>query len=116
VATQAVQLLEVATDSAPMRAIFIAEAFLPVFKEPFQSFVRVTAGRRQRIRIFDWADTSIGPIERWSPGMRSIVSLMLANRFPILLWWGPALCVDLQRCVRTDLGRQASEGLGSTGP
>ena len=42
----------------------------------------------ERIRGFDWSKTSLGPVESWSAALRNTVSLMLANRFPHLLWWG----------------------------
>jgi hypothetical protein len=43
----------------------------------------------QKIRDFDWSKTPIGPIETWSPALRMVVKLMMANRFPMILWWGP---------------------------
>jgi PAS domain S-box-containing protein len=43
----------------------------------------------ERIRAFDWSKTPLGPIESWSPALRNAVRLMLANRLPMLLWWGP---------------------------
>lgn len=42
-----------------------------------------------QIRSFDWTGTPIGSFDSWSPALRSTVRLMLANRFPLLLWWGP---------------------------
>jgi len=42
----------------------------------------------ERIRNFDWSKTSLGSPEKWSQSLKSLVSLMLANRFPMLLWWG----------------------------
>src|SRR5690349_5415137 len=42
-----------------------------------------------RIRAFDWSATPLGPIESWTPALRTMVSILLANRFPLLLWWGP---------------------------
>jgi hypothetical protein len=41
-----------------------------------------------RISAFDWAKTPIGAIESWSPALRMMVRMLLANRFPLLLWWG----------------------------
>jgi signal transduction histidine kinase len=41
------------------------------------------------IRGMDWSKTPIGPVEGWSPTLGMIVDLLLANRFPHLLWWGP---------------------------
>jgi signal transduction histidine kinase/DNA-binding response OmpR family regulator len=43
----------------------------------------------QRIGVFDWSRTPLGPSGNWSPALRTTVGLMLANRFPMLLWWGP---------------------------
>jgi len=41
------------------------------------------------IRSMDWSRTPIGPAEVWSPALRMVVNLMMANRFPMVLWWGP---------------------------
>jgi len=41
------------------------------------------------IRSKDWSKTPLGPIESWSQALRTMVSLLLSNRFPMLLWWGP---------------------------
>ena len=37
----------------------------------------------------DWAQTPIGPVEKWSPALRMVVTLLLVNRFSMILWWGP---------------------------
>ncbi|HEU4929195.1 MAG TPA: response regulator receiver protein, partial [Candidatus Krumholzibacteria bacterium] len=42
-----------------------------------------------RIRAFDWAATSLGAPDTWSPALRTMVRILLANRFPHILWWGP---------------------------
>src|SRR5262249_18584159 len=42
----------------------------------------------RRMRAFDWAKTPIGPVSSWSPTLRMMVPFLLANRFPLLLWWG----------------------------
>src|SRR3954466_9043976 len=38
---------------------------------------------------FDWSKTSIGHHSEWSESLNNCVSLMLSNRFPMILWWGP---------------------------
>jgi hypothetical protein len=43
----------------------------------------------ERVRTFDWSRTPLGPIESWSPALRMMTGFLLANRFPLLLWWGP---------------------------
>jgi signal transduction histidine kinase/DNA-binding response OmpR family regulator len=48
-----------------------------------------TGEMAERIRGFDWSRTPLGPPGNWSIALRTTVGLMLANRFPMLLWWGP---------------------------
>jgi PAS domain S-box-containing protein len=43
----------------------------------------------ERIRAFDWGTTPLGPAASWSPALRTTVRILLANRFPHILWWGP---------------------------
>ena len=40
------------------------------------------------IKEKDWSQTAVGAAENWSPALRMVLSLLLANRFPLLLWWG----------------------------
>ena len=42
-----------------------------------------------RLRAVDWARTPLGPVANWSPTLRMMIGFLLANRFPLLLWWGP---------------------------
>jgi PAS domain S-box-containing protein len=71
-----------------------------------------------RIRELDWSRTPLGPMDSWSPGLRTVVRLLLANRFPHLLWWGPSyvqIYNDAYRPIpgakhpERALGRPASE-------
>jgi PAS domain S-box-containing protein len=41
------------------------------------------------IRATDWSNTPIGPPESWPAPLRSSVSLMLNNLFPMYIAWGP---------------------------
>ena len=43
----------------------------------------------RRISALDWSKTPLGPAETWSPALRMMTRFLLANRFPLLLWWGP---------------------------
>src|SRR6185436_20302075 len=43
----------------------------------------------ERIRAFDWSKTPLGPAGSWSPALRTTVRLIVMNRLPMLLWWGP---------------------------
>ena len=43
----------------------------------------------RRMRAFGWTGTDLGQPESWPQNLRGVVSLCLASRSPILLWWGP---------------------------
>lgn len=40
------------------------------------------------IRNFDWAVTSVGPIDSWPVSLKNTVSTMLYSKFPMFLFWG----------------------------
>jgi hypothetical protein len=64
------------------------------------------------IRSFDWSQTDIGPIEGWSPTLKTIVKFLIANRFPLLLWWGPNYISIYNDAYRPVLGEKHSWALG----
>ncbi|HEX6002726.1 MAG TPA: PAS domain S-box protein, partial [Burkholderiales bacterium] len=43
------------------------------------------------MRDFDWASTDLGTPDRWPENLRVAVSICLASRFPVQVWWGPRL-------------------------
>ncbi len=70
----------------------------------------------ERIRAFDWASTSLGPIEGWSPALTTLLRIMLANRFPHVLWWGPQYIQFYNDPYRPVLGaKHPHPGLGCPG-
>jgi hypothetical protein len=67
----------------------------------------------ERIRAFDWSKTPLGPRSSWSPSLRMMVRFLLANRFPLLLWWGPQFIQIYNDPYRPVLGAKHPEsGLG----
>ena len=66
-----------------------------------------------RIREFDWSQTPLGPRSSWSPNLRMMVRFLLANRFPMLLWWGPEFIQIYNDPYRPVLGaKHPVPGLG----
>ncbi|MBL8012864.1 MAG: PAS domain S-box protein, partial [Candidatus Omnitrophica bacterium] len=63
--------------------------FVDLTAKPIREWLVGGAEMAQRIRTFNWANTPLGPAETWSPALRMMVRFLLANRFPLLLWWGP---------------------------
>ena len=43
------------------------------------------------IREFDWAASPLGPPEHWPRNLKTCLSIMLASRQPMWVWWGPEL-------------------------
>jgi len=66
----------------------------------------------QLVREIDWAATPLGPPNQWSPSLRMMVSFLLANRFPLLLWWGPEYIQIYNDAYRPILGTKHPQFLG----
>jgi len=64
------------------------------------------------MRSLDWARTPLGVAEEWSPSLRMMVSLLLANRFPMLLWWGPQYVQLYNDAYRPVLGTKHPRSMG----
>ena len=64
------------------------------------------------IRAKNWSETPIGPPEGWSPALRMMVGLLVANRFPLLLWWGPHYVSIYNDAYRPVLGTKHPRALG----
>jgi signal transduction histidine kinase/DNA-binding response OmpR family regulator len=64
------------------------------------------------IRSMDWATTPIGPISGWSQSLRMMVNFLLANRFPLLLWWGPEYVSIYNDAYRPILGTKHPRAMG----
>jgi hypothetical protein len=61
---------------------------------------------------FNWAQTPLGPADSWSPALRMMVRVLLANRFPLLLWWGPEYVSIYNDAYRPVLGAKHPWALG----
>jgi PAS domain S-box-containing protein len=64
------------------------------------------------VRSFDWSATPLGSPDEWSPALRTTVRILLANRFPQLLWWGPEYISIYNDAYRPILGRKHPWALG----
>lgn len=56
------------------------------------------------IREFNWSSTSLGPIDSWMPVLRSTLSMMLASKFPMVIFWGKDLTTFYNDSFRPSLG------------
>ena len=60
----------------------------------------------------DWSTTPLGAPGQWSTSLRMMVSFLLANRFPLLLWWGPQYIQIYNDAYRPILGTKHPLALG----
>jgi PAS domain S-box-containing protein len=64
------------------------------------------------IRAFDWTSTPIGPPDSWPESLRTMVGVVLANPFPMLIWWGRELRHLYNDAYRPMLGAKHPASLG----
>ena len=82
----------------------------------FDTFLPAGGEMADRIRAFDWAATPLGPPERWSTSLKTIVSVVVSSRHPMFLWWGPDLIQFYNDAYRPSLGEDRHPAaLGAAG-
>ncbi|HEX5452989.1 MAG TPA: GAF domain-containing protein [Stellaceae bacterium] len=64
------------------------------------------------MRATDWSKTPLGAAETWSQSLRMMVGFLLANRFPLLLWWGPDYISIYNDPYRPVLGTKHPKSMG----
>jgi signal transduction histidine kinase len=63
----------------------------PVSSTSAPAFLAGGGEMGERIRVKDWAQTPLGPVEQWPQSLKTIVRIMLTSRQPIWIGWGPDL-------------------------
>src|SRR5512138_3601255 len=67
-----------------------------------------------RIRNMEWSTQPLGPIERWSQSLKTIVRVMLSSRYAMWLGWGPDLYFFYNDAYLPTLGLKESRALGAS--
>ncbi|HEU4643632.1 MAG TPA: PAS domain-containing protein, partial [Gemmatimonadaceae bacterium] len=67
------------------------------------------------MRTTDWARTPLGEAEDWPQSLRTAVSICLASRFPILVWWGRELVMLYNDAYAPIIGAKHPDALGRPG-
>jgi hypothetical protein len=57
--------------------------------KPPDERVAVSPGARELFERIDWSSTPLGPVQQWSQRLQTMVEIVLANRFPMIVLWGP---------------------------
>jgi PAS domain S-box-containing protein len=68
-----------------------------------------------RFRDYNWSSSALGPPEGWPTSLRTMVGVVLGSRFPMLLWWGPALLQIYNDGYRPILGDKHPRAFGAPG-
>jgi PAS domain S-box-containing protein len=68
-----------------------------------------------RIRGYDWAGTSLGPVEGWPESLRTAVGMLLSSRAQICIFWGPDRVVLYNDAYAPVLGGKHGWALGRPG-
>lgn len=69
------------------------------------------------IRRYDWENSVLGNPDGWSLSLRTLLRMMLASRFPMLIFWGPDLITFYNDAFRPSLGNDGKHptSLGQKG-
>jgi len=66
----------------------------------------------ERMRAFDWAATSLGPVARWPESLKTCVRIILTSRQPMFVWWGEQLINLYNDAYRSIVGGKHPTALG----
>src|SRR5688572_29545374 len=75
----------------------IFSAYLGVMESSLKSEKQITeflfggGEMGERIRSFNWSQTSLGSVEQWPQSLQSALSICINSNFPIAIYWGPDL-------------------------
>lgn len=66
----------------------------------------------ERMRTMDWSRTPLGPMQHWPQSLKTSISICLASRFPIVMYWGPEYVVLYNEAYGAILGDKHPWALG----
>jgi two-component sensor histidine kinase/PAS domain-containing protein len=79
---------------------------------PTDTDVSATSNMSALIRAKDWSKTILGNADRWPPGLKLVVELLLASGFPMAVRWGPDFVMIYNDGYRPILGDKHPRALG----
>lgn len=74
-------------------------------------FIRNGGELGELIKRFDWSKTPLGSTEHWPKCLRLTLSMILASKFPMFLWWGKDLIQFYNDAYRPSLGNNGKHPL-----
>jgi signal transduction histidine kinase len=69
------------------------------------------------IKAFDWSKTSLGPMSQWPQSLKTVLSLIIGSKFPMIMFWGDDLIQFYNDAYRVSLGSDGKhpKALGQKG-
>ena len=64
------------------------------------------------MRSLDWSGTPLGATEAWPQSLKTSISICLASRFPIVMYWGPEYVLIYNDAYSAILGSKHPRALG----
>jgi hypothetical protein len=81
------------------------DTFLPENTQKESGDMFANAGEMGELMwAFDWASTSVGPVENWPSSLRAALGILLHSKHPMFLCWGPDLIQFYNDGYRPSLG------------
>src|SRR4051812_2577469 len=84
----------------------------PSLSQPTTDWLSGGGQMGELTRQFDWSDTTLGPLAGWPQSLKIAMALMLASRYPMLIWWGPDLIHFYNDAYVPVLGQRHPSALG----
>lgn len=78
-----------------------------------KTMVKKSILARERIRVFDWSKTDLGPIDEWSLSLKNSVNLILESPVAIVILWGSKGTMVFNDAYATFAGTDCLSKLGS---
>lgn len=67
------------------------------------------------MRQVDWSRTLLGDVAGWPQSLRTAVSIVLASRHPLIVWWGPDLVMLYNDALAPSFGENHPAAVGRPG-
>jgi hypothetical protein len=64
------------------------------------------------MRDIDWANTPLGPVEKWPQNLKTCVRIVLTSRQPMFVWWGDELINLYNDAYKAIVGGKHPDALG----
>ncbi|ETI22350.1 hypothetical protein G647_06424 [Cladophialophora carrionii CBS 160.54] len=67
------------------------------------------------LRSVDWSQTDYGPLDRWPVSLRTVVSIVLSDDCPAVIYWGSSLSACFNRRAHNDIRQRLNNHSGIQG-